>query len=80
MSYFSKKRWRKNEPYPIEEESSSTVDRIVSAFRYHLGYSVDELRDLMGVTADELTSMFNVDTERPGLRLISADTIRRRAK
>lgn len=71
MSYFSRKGWRKQEPFPIDGEEPTTLDRITSAFRYHLGYGVEELRELLGVTSGELSTIFNVRTERPKLRVIS---------
>lgn len=77
MCYFSKKGWRKAEPYPIDPESSSTLKRIMQAFTTDLGYSQIELRALMGVTDDELASLFNVVPPKPALRLVTNDLKRK---
>jgi len=77
MCYFSKQGWRKVEPYPIDAESSSTLTRILGAFTSDLGYSHVELRELMGVTDDELATLFSVVPNRPRLRLITEEVRRK---
>ena len=77
MCYFSKQGWRKAEPYPIDTESSSTLSRIMGAFTSDLGYSETELRELMGVTSDELATLFALKAPRPTLRLVTEDLKRK---
>ena len=71
MVYFSKNGWRKNEPYPVEREHATTLSRVLDAFRNDLGYSREELRKVMGVTIEELATVFGFLEEPPELRIFS---------
>jgi len=77
MCYFSKKGWRKCEPYPIEEENPTTVERLRDAFLGQLGYSEEAFRQLAGVTQKELVEVFKVLPRKPRLRVVGPGELRR---
>lgn len=57
---FSKRGWRKSEPYPISEESPSTLNALLASAIDDHGMSKEELRCLLGATHQEFESVYGM--------------------
>lgn len=64
---YSKAGYSKGEPFPIELEKPSVLSKAVRFHLNSLGYSVDEIADLLMMRPDEFLETY---IERPRLRLV----------
>lgn len=64
---YSKAGYSKGEPFPISVENPSLLSSAVNYHLRELRYSIDEISQLLMMTADEFVSTY---TERPRLRLV----------
>jgi len=71
----SKRGWRKVEPVQAShlKEEPSTLRWIIAAHIEDLGFSVDDLAELFGLSDDDLLSLYPVPQQRPRLRLVRSE-------
>lgn len=74
MAYFSKQRWRKCEPFPIEPEPAKTLQSLFKVCKEELGFSTSELLKLTGASKEELQTIFMQPPCVQTLRVFSSNS------
>ena len=77
MIQFSSRHWRIQEPVHLDiySDTPETINQILNLHREGLGYSIDELAELVCMRPDEMKEFFNLlndedNKSKPKLRLI----------
>ena len=71
----SRRGWRRTEPVEVRNfvEQSTVVQSILELHLKELGYTLDELAELVGLHAEEFSHVFPVRRERPNLRVVASN-------